>query len=202
MSIASRQRNELLHHTLAKVAPGTALREGLDRIVRAKMGALLVLADTPSVLHICSGGFLLDSAYSPQRLSELAKMDGAIILSSDGTRIARANVHLVPDRQGLDRHLSGRRGDAGALGEAGDHRVQRHEVQVLDAQILRGKGDQDALKIINEATGKDPEFYAFYRTLQAYRETLRAGDTTMVLSPDSDFFRYFEHPDGAGPRKR
>lgn len=71
-----------------------------------------------------------------------------------------------------------------------------------DAQILRGKGDQDALKIINEATGKDPEFYAFYRTLQAYRETLRAGDTTMVLSPDSDFFRYFEHPDGAGPRKR
>ena len=71
-----------------------------------------------------------------------------------------------------------------------------------DAQILRGKGDQDALKIINEATGKDPEFYAFYRSLQAYRETLRSGDTTMVLSPDSDFFRYFERPDGAGPRKR
>lgn len=71
-----------------------------------------------------------------------------------------------------------------------------------DAQILRGKGDQDALKIINEATGKDPEFYAFYRSLQAYRETLRPGDTTMVLSPDSDFFRYFERPDGAGPRKR
>jgi membrane protease subunit HflC len=71
-----------------------------------------------------------------------------------------------------------------------------------DSQILRGKGDQDALKIINEATGKDPEFYAFYRSLQAYRETLRAGDTTLVLSPDSDFFRYFERPDGAGPRKR
>ena len=86
-----------LHAALAKVAPGTALREGLDRIVRAKMGALLVLGDFPVVLNICSGGFLLDSAYSPQRLSELAKMDGAIILGADATRIARANVHLVPD---------------------------------------------------------------------------------------------------------
>jgi diadenylate cyclase len=97
MTTGSRQRSEILHAALAKVAPGTALREGLDRIVRAKMGALLVLGDFPAVLNICSGGFLLDSAFSPQRLSELAKMDGAIILGSDATRIARANVHLVPD---------------------------------------------------------------------------------------------------------
>ena len=88
---------EALHAALAAVAPGTPLRDGLDRIVRAKMGALVVLGDGPDVLAICSGGFLLDSPYSPQRLSELAKMDGAIILASDGTRIARANVHLVPD---------------------------------------------------------------------------------------------------------
>ncbi len=97
MSTASRHRSELLHSALAKVAPGTALREGLERIVRAKMGALIVLGDHPAVLNICSGGFLLDSAYSPQRLSELAKMDGAIILGSNEMRIARANVHLVPD---------------------------------------------------------------------------------------------------------
>ena len=89
--------NEALHAALAKVAPGTALREGIDRIVRAKMGALLVLGDDPQVLGICSGGFLLDTQYTPPRLSELAKMDGAIIISSDGSRIARANVHLVPD---------------------------------------------------------------------------------------------------------
>ena len=49
------------------------------------------------MLNICSGGFLLDAEFTPQRLSELAKMDGAIILASDGTRVARANVHLVPD---------------------------------------------------------------------------------------------------------
>jgi len=89
--------NDALHAALALVAPGTALRDGIDRIVRAKMGALLVLGDDPKVLSICTGGFLLDTQFTPQRLSELAKMDGAIIISSDGSRIARANVHLVPD---------------------------------------------------------------------------------------------------------
>src|SRR5438046_5947322 len=61
------------------------------------MGALIVVGDAPEGLNICSGGFLLDAEFTPQRLSELAKMDGAIILASDGTRVARANVHLVPD---------------------------------------------------------------------------------------------------------
>jgi len=82
---------------LAAVAPGTPLREGLDRVLQAGMGALVVVGDGPEVLNICSGGFLLDAAFSPQRLSELAKMDGAIILASDASRIARANVHLVPN---------------------------------------------------------------------------------------------------------
>ncbi len=79
------------------VAPGRPLRDGLDRILRAKRGALVVVGDGPNVLSICSGGFLLDSEFSPQRLSELAKMDGAIILAKDASRIARANVHLMPD---------------------------------------------------------------------------------------------------------
>lgn len=82
---------------LRAVAPGRPLREGLDRILQAGKGALIVVGDTLDVLEICSGGFLLDAAYSPQRLSELAKMDGAIILAPDSSRIARANVHLVPD---------------------------------------------------------------------------------------------------------
>ena len=82
---------------LAMVAPGTPLRDGLDRILRAKRGGLVVVGDGPDVLSICSGGFLLDSEFSPQRLSELAKMDGAIIIAGDSSRIARANVHLMPD---------------------------------------------------------------------------------------------------------
>src|SRR6266700_809487 len=83
--------------SLRLVAPGTPLREGLDRILQAGMGAMIVVGDGPEVLHVCSGGFLLDAEFTPQRLSELAKMDGAIILASDSSRVARANVHLVPD---------------------------------------------------------------------------------------------------------
>jgi diadenylate cyclase len=97
--MVSRRRgaNDELRDALARVAPGTPLRDGIDRVIRSRAGALLVLDDGHDVLAICSGGFLVDAPYSPQRLSELAKMDGAIILSSDGSRIARANVHLVPD---------------------------------------------------------------------------------------------------------
>ena len=91
------RRSVTLLDALAAVAPGTPLREGLDRILQASMGALVVVGDGPEVLNICSGGFLLDAAYSPQRMSELAKMDGAIILAGDASRIARANVHLVPN---------------------------------------------------------------------------------------------------------
>ena len=82
---------------LAAVAPGRPLREGLDRILQASMGALIIVGDGPEVLAICSGGFLLDAEFTPQRLSELAKMDGAIIVAPDASRIARANVHLVPN---------------------------------------------------------------------------------------------------------
>ncbi|MCD9624671.1 DNA integrity scanning diadenylate cyclase DisA [Rhabdothermincola sp. EGI L10124] len=92
-----RRRSEAMLDALGAVAPGKPLREGLDRILQSGMGALIVVADGPEVLNICSGGFLLDAAFSPQRLSELAKMDGAIVLAPDASRIARANVHLVPN---------------------------------------------------------------------------------------------------------
>ncbi|WCO67770.1 DNA integrity scanning diadenylate cyclase DisA [Iamia majanohamensis] len=94
MSAADRQA---MLDALALLSPGTPLRDGLDRILQAGMGALIVVGDGPPVLNICSGGFLLDAAYSPQRLSELSKMDGAIVLAPDASRIARANVHLVPN---------------------------------------------------------------------------------------------------------
>src|ERR1700756_2670225 len=81
---------------LGAIAPGRPLRDGLDRILQANMGALIVVGDGPDVLGICSGGFLLDAEFSPQRLSELAKMDGALVLARDASRIARANVHLPP----------------------------------------------------------------------------------------------------------
>ena len=92
----SRVEGALLR-AMALVAPGSPLRTGLDRILLSGRGALIVIGDGPEVLNICSGGFLLDAAFTPQRLSELAKMDGAMILADDASRIARANVHLVPN---------------------------------------------------------------------------------------------------------
>jgi len=86
-----------MNQALASVAPGKPLREGLDRILQSSMGGLIVVGDGPDVLSICSGGFLLDAEFTPQRLYELAKMDGALILAPDASRIARANVHLVPN---------------------------------------------------------------------------------------------------------
>jgi diadenylate cyclase len=95
--VLAQPRSLAMLDALALVAPGTPLREGLDRILQARMGALIVVGDGPEVLGLCSGGFLLDAEFTPQRLSELAKMDGAIILAADTSRVARANVHLVPD---------------------------------------------------------------------------------------------------------
>nr|WP_274709815.1 DNA integrity scanning diadenylate cyclase DisA [Corynebacterium sp. c6VSa_13] len=86
-----------MRDVIRELAPGTYLRDGLERILRGRTGALLVLGDTPEVLALCDGGFELDTALSPTRLRELAKMDGAIVISSDHTRIRRANVQLVPN---------------------------------------------------------------------------------------------------------
>ena len=86
-----------LRATLALMAPGTALRDGLERILRGRTGALIVLGHDTIVESICTGGFPLDVEFSATRLRELCKMDGAVVLSSDGTRIVRAAVHLMPD---------------------------------------------------------------------------------------------------------
>jgi diadenylate cyclase len=91
------RRSEALLDALRMVAPGTPLRDGIDRVLQASKGALIVVGDGPEVLSVCSGGFLLDAEFTPQRLSELAKMDGALILAADCSRVARGNVHLVPD---------------------------------------------------------------------------------------------------------
>jgi diadenylate cyclase len=91
------RRRAVMIEALDSISPGRPLRDGLDRILQANKGALILVGDGPNVLSICSGGLLLDAEFSPQRLSELAKMDGAIILASDASRIARANVHLVPN---------------------------------------------------------------------------------------------------------
>lgn len=80
-------------------------------------------------------------------------------------------------------------------------RAERERTVILaeaqrDAQIQRGEGDNQALKTIADATSSDPQFYAFYRSLEAYRKALNKDDTTLVLSPTGEFFRYFNDASG------
>src|SRR3954465_14790350 len=86
-----------LRETIARLAPGTALRDGLERILRGRTGGLIVIGYDDSVEGIFDGGCALDVRYAPTRLRELSKMDGAVVLSTDASRILRANVQLVPD---------------------------------------------------------------------------------------------------------
>ena len=83
---------------LSRVAPGTALRTALERIGQQGNGALVVIGAGPEVESATTDGFILHGAnFTSARLAELAKMDGAVILDEDGTRILRANAHLIPD---------------------------------------------------------------------------------------------------------
>ena len=67
------------------------------------------------------------------------------------------------------------------------------------ADTVRGQGDAERNRIFAEAFNKDPGFFSFYRSMQAYEAGMKAGDTRMVLSPRSDFFRFFGNPSGAAP---
>jgi len=93
---AKEEKDELLK-ALKMLAPGTPLRDGLESILRAKMGALIILVDNPEILELVEGGFMIDTEFTPPNIYELSKMDGAIILSQDAQRILYANTQLVPD---------------------------------------------------------------------------------------------------------
>ena len=85
---------------LKKIAPGTPIREGLDNILKARTGALLLITDKQEVIDtLVDGGFAINEDYSSSKLYELAKMDGAIVLSGDMKRILFANAQLIPSYQ-------------------------------------------------------------------------------------------------------
>jgi diadenylate cyclase len=94
--LESRQEPRLVRG-LEMVAPGTALREGIDNILHARTGGLIVIGDADELAFLLSGGIKVDIDYSPAYLYQLAKMDGAIVLNGNATKILHANVQLTPD---------------------------------------------------------------------------------------------------------
>ncbi|TVX84855.1 DNA integrity scanning diadenylate cyclase DisA [Paenibacillus agilis] len=96
MSVKDNQL-DIMNDLLKMVAPGTSFRDGLENVLRAKTGALIVVGYSPEVMEVVDGGFSINCDFSPSYLYELAKMDGAIILSEDLKRILYANTQLIPD---------------------------------------------------------------------------------------------------------
>ncbi len=157
-----------LYETLKLVAPGTPLRTGLDNILNAKRGALIVVGNRKEILDIAQDGFYINCEYTPSNLYELGKMDGAIILSSDLKRILYANVQLYPCQRILStetgtRHKTAERvaKQTGALVIAISER--RHIITLYKSNF------KYVLKDINEILNKTSQAV---KTLEKYKDIL------------------------------
>ena len=112
--------------------------------------------------------------------------------------LPQANAEAIYQRMQSERQREAAefRAQGAELAQRIRARAERERTVLLaeaarQAQILRGEGDAEATRIYAEAFNRDPEFFGFYRSMEAYRNALGGTDTTLVLSPDSDFFRYF-----------
>ena len=123
-------------------------------------------------------------------------------------RLKRADLPEQNSKSVYDRMRAERQREAQQFRSEGAAELNRikatadREATVIRAEamkkgdIMRGEGDAQRNQIFNEAFGRDPDFFAFYRSMQAYEQGFKAGDTRMLLSPDSEFFRYFTNPGG------
>jgi membrane protease subunit HflC len=178
---------------------------GTEAAVRARLGAILN-ARTREVL----GQVPLITVLSGERRELMDQIAALVNVEAAGfgvdvidVRIRRADLPEENSQAVYQRMQTEREREAKEFRAQGDEesqrirsRADRERIVILaeaerESQILRGEGDATANQISREAYGRDPEFYAFYRSMQAYRVALGNDDTSMVLSPDSEFFRFF-----------
>lgn len=141
-----------------------------------------------------------------QLVDAKAKENGVEIVD---VRIRRADLPEANSQAIFQRMRTEREQEAKLIRATGQEAAQKRRAEAdreatviianaqRDSEIKRGEGDALAIKIFADAFGKDPAFFAFYRSMQAYREALSDKTTTMVLSPKSDFFRYLDNVAGA-----
>jgi membrane protease subunit HflC len=147
-----------------------------------------------------------------RRIAQQVNAEGqALGLEVVDVRIKRADLPEQNQKSVFDRMRAEREREAAefrAQGTAEANRIRAtadREATVIKAEAtrkgeeLRGEGDAERNRIFAEAFGKDPDFFGFYRSMQAYEEALKSGDTRLVLSPDSPFFKYFSDPQGHAP---
>jgi modulator of FtsH protease HflC len=153
-----------------------------------------------------------DRAALMVRIRDLVNQESSRIgLTISDVRIRRADLPTEISKTVFSRMISERAREAAEYRAQGSEQSQSitanadRQVVVLKAEAqrkadeLRGQGDAERNRIFAEAYGKDPDFFAFYRSMQAYASALKPADTRMVLSPQSTFFRFFEDLKGAGP---
>lgn len=121
------------------------------------------------------------------------------------TDLPEANSQAIYRRMQTEREREAReaRAQGAEIAQRIRSRADREKTVLLaeakrDSEIIRGKGDGERNRIFAEAVGKDPDFFAFYRSMSAYEKAFKPADTTMILSPDSEFFRYFIDLSGKG----
>ena len=170
-----RADKELLE-ALRQVAPGTALRAGIDDIIRARLGALLVIGEPSSLSFLFSGGMRLDLPFTSQSLYELAKMDGAIIVNAALSRLVYANVQLMPDPAIPSSETGTRHRTAERVAKQTEALVvsisqQRETVTIFQGDVRYQLGEiSDVLARTNQAIG----------TLETYRQRLDQGLTRLT----------------------
>ncbi|MBN2822940.1 MAG: DNA integrity scanning diadenylate cyclase DisA [Coriobacteriia bacterium] len=184
---------DMMLSALGTVAPGTPLREGLDYIISARTGALIVIGDMGVVDPLCNGGFRIDTPFSPQRLFELAKMDGAIVLDRESSGILKANVHLVPDASLPTSETGMRHRTAERVSKQTGAFVisvsQRREVVSLylggnrlileDIEVVLAKADQ-ALQTLQRYRARLDEV-AGHLTVLEFEDVVTVGDVATVI---------------------
>ncbi|MHB1343988.1 MAG: DNA integrity scanning diadenylate cyclase DisA [Thermoleophilia bacterium] len=132
--------NERLVAALQLVAPGTAIRDALDNILRSRTGGLIVFADDDQVGPIMTGGIPIGVELAPMILYELAKMDGAILVDRDGSRITHANIHLMPDPS-ISSIETGTR-----------HRTAERVAKQIDALVVSISAARDVISLYIDGT--------------------------------------------------
>lgn len=173
---ADPRKDRTLLSALKQVAPGTPLRAGIDDIIRAQHGALIVIGDPNDLAFLFSGGMRLDLPFTAQILYELAKMDGAIVISRDSQKLVYANVQLMPDPAISSNETGTRHRTAERVAKQTDALIisisqQRETVTVFVGDLRYQLGEiSDTLARTNQALG----------TLDTYRTRLDQGLTRLT----------------------
>jgi len=185
---------------------------GDERVARSRLGAILEAA-----LRRVLGAASFEAVVRDKRSALMQQITDQVNSEAKGLGITVADVRIkradLPEANSLAiyrRMQTERQREAAEIraeGEEASRRIRAtadRQVTVLkadatgEAEGIRGDGDAEKTRVFAEAFGKDPSFFAFYRSMQAYRHALKPGDTRLLLSPDSQFFQYFN--DAAGSK--